>query len=128
MPVGLDDGAAGDRGGRAVGAGAGAQAVEPARRIEHQAGGDEAGVHAVLGGGGEADVDGGGAAFAVLLEDVGAVELGGGGLDHLRVRAQASGRRRRAPWCRARCARDGDERLEERLDLLGALGAARERR
>ena len=90
--------------------------------IEHEAGRDEARVHAVLGGGGEADVDGGGGALAVLLEDVGAVELVGRGLDHLRLRRRRAvvddeDHRARGRW------REGDERLEERLDVLGALGA-----
>ncbi len=79
----FDDAAADDRRGSTVGAGAGAQALEPAGAVEDQPGADEARVHAVLRGSGKADVDGGGVAFAVLLEDVGAIELAGGDLEHL---------------------------------------------
>ena len=78
-------------------------------------------------GGGEADVDGGGGAFAVLLEDVGAIELVGRDLDHLRVRRRGAvvDHEDHGLGCGAA---EGGERLEERFDLLGASRRARERR
>ena len=73
-------------------------------------------------GGGEADVEGGRATFAVLLEDVGAVELVGRELDHPRVR------RGRAVVDHedhglGRGGSHRDERLEDRFELVLALGA-----
>jgi hypothetical protein len=73
-------------------------------------------------GGGQADVEGGGVALTVLLQDIATVELLGSELDHLRHR------RRRAVvdhedhglGCGSA---DGGDRLEERFKVLRALGA-----
>ena len=61
-------------------------------------------------------------AFAVLLQDVGAIELFGGELDHLRVLRRRAVVDHEDHGLGGGAAQRGD-RLEERFDVLRALGA-----
>ena len=76
----------------------------------------------MVGRGAQADVEGGDAALTVLLEDVGAIELAGGELEHLRLRLGRAVVDHEDHGLGGGGAK-GDERLEDRLDVLGALCA-----